>query len=171
MLTASNLQAEEQTTSFGYLTNRITHNDMEPTLAKGEFIASDPRYYENNNIKRGDLIVFESPKKDGRYWVKRVIGLPGEIIETKIGQVLVNGEPLKEVYVLPKNTVGITRSLNKKHEVQPGHYYVLGDNRDNSMDSRLMGPISKGTIVAKVISIYFSPSLPRIGQITEINYH
>lgn len=143
---------------------------MEPTLAKGDRIASDPTYYENKAIERGDIVLFHSPKNDGTLWVKRIIGLPGELVESKKGMVFVNGEILKESYVEEAYTKGISQALNKKHTVSTHHYYVLGDNRDNSMDSRLIGTINKQSIVAKVVSIYLSPNLLRIGELDGVKY-
>lgn len=170
LLICISAHASEQTSAFGYLTNLVSHKDMEPTLEKGDRIASDPNYYTHDKIRRGDIVIFASPKKNGAKWVKRVVGLPGETVEAKKGKILINGKELVEPYVQRKNTVGISSSLKKSHEVPADCYYVLGDNRDISMDSRYFGPIKRESIFAKVVNIYLSPKISRIGRLIEPVY-
>ena len=118
-------------------------------------------------IKRGDVIVFKYPEEPDRDFIKRVIGLPGETIEVREKKVYVNGQPLDEPYahyLLPVSTP------SEYHEVTsfdvrerygpvtvPGeHYFVMGDNRDNSQDSRYWGFLPRGYVKGKALIIYWS---------------
>jgi len=132
-----------------------------------------------SDIHRGDIIVFKFPRNLTMHFVKRVIGLPGDHIRKMDDKVLVNGEPLIEPY---KNmTPNYTREdfppppgavsryqeggiegwfdpFREKNEVvvPPGHYFAMGDNRDNSLDSRYWGFVPKGLIVGKPVVVYWS---------------
>lgn len=129
----------------------ITSGSMEPALAKGDYSLVDHRVALRSSWKRGDIILFEPPKS----WsgtdvalVKRIIALPGEEIVIMNGQVYVNRQPLSETYVterpLPEDTIPLI--------LGPEQYYVVGDNRNNSDDSRDNGPINEANIRGRVLS-------------------
>ena len=100
--------------------------------------------------ERGEVIVFQFPGDPDKDFVKRVVGLPGEEIELLAGTVLVNGEPLDEPYLDRKD-----RSNDGPLELGPGEYYVLGDNRGRSNDSRTWGPVPESNIRGKVWVVYW----------------
>ena len=150
---------------FGYITNRVIAIDMVPTLLVGEFIFSDSSYYNENLIRRGDIVLFSSPKKDGTLWAKRVIGLPGETISVKNGETHINSDILIENYVDSISNNIISKEINESKILKENEYYLMGDNRDNSFDSRFFGAVLRADIMAKVQGIYFSKIITRIGKV------
>ena len=99
-------------------------------------------------LARGDIVMFKYPKDPSKAYIKRVIGLPGEVVEIRTGQVWVDGNILTESYVDSKLNMS-PRSLPAV--VVPAHsYYVLGDNRDNSSDSRSWGFVPEELLMARV---------------------
>lgn len=130
---------------------KIDGQSMEPNLHDGEYVIVDKVSYALGAPQRGDVIVFyrEGDPKD---YIKRVIGLPGEIVEGTNGVVFVNGLPLDEPYVAPENQTFPSRQLGADE------YFVMGDNRGNSQDSRSFGPIHTGNIVGRAWIIYWPPT-------------
>jgi signal peptidase I len=157
--------AKDQTQLFGYYTNRVASSDMVPTLLAGEFIFSDSNYYNENPIVRGDIVLFNSPKKEGVVWVKRVVGLPGETVTVKSGKTYINSKPYVENYVDSDNNKKVSLKMNRSISLTENEYYLMGDNRDNSYDSRFLGPILRSDILAKTRGIYFSKKISRIGKV------
>jgi signal peptidase I len=118
-------------------------------------------------IKRGDVIVFKYPEEPSRDFIKRVIGLPGETLELRDKKVSVNGQPLDEPYVHflePPGTSSEFREVTSTDvrerygpvTVPPNQYFVMGDNRDNSQDSRYWGFLPRDYIKGKAVVIYWS---------------
>jgi signal peptidase I len=116
-----------------------------------------------SHIKRGDVIVFKYPVEPDRDFIKRVIGLPGETLEVKRKVVYINGKALTEPYVhfnLPLSP-GKTETLDVREDygpvtVPPDQYFMMGDNRDNSADSRFWGFLPADYIKGKALMIYWS---------------
>ena len=102
--------------------------------------------------RRGDVIVFKYPLDPGRDFVKRVIGLPGETVEIRRGVVTIDGLPLDEPYLTERDLGTMGPSL-----VPPESYFVIGDNRNGSSDSRHWGPVPLENIVGKVLVRYWPP--------------
>ncbi len=103
--------------------------------------------------RRGEIVVFEYPKDTTRDYIKRVIGLPGETVEIRNGQVLINGVPLFEPYL---NDAARAQTGNMPPvQVPPNAVFVMGDNRGNSSDSRNWGPLPLENIVGKAWIIYW----------------
>ena len=131
----------------------IPSESMVPTLVKDDRVLVNKLSYRLHDVHRGDIVVFERPQEDVatqpeiKDLIKRVVGLPGETVETDPnGRVLINGRVLREPY-LPKGVVtlpGITKQV-----VPAGHYWVMGDNRGNSKDSRVIGTIPEDDIVGR----------------------
>ena len=119
------------------------------------------------DIKRGDVLVFKYPEEPERDFIKRVIGLPGETLEVRDKKVLINGTPLDEPYAHYLTPVA---SASEFHEVTsydvrdrygpvtvpPDHFFMMGDNRDNSQDSRYWGFLPRENIKGKALVIYWS---------------
>lgn len=129
---------------------RIESVSMQPNLYEGEYVIVDKISYTLSTPQRGDIIVFEKTGQPDL--IKRVIGLPGDTVEVRNQQVFVNGVALKEPYIAnpPNYAYGPV-------QVEPGRYFVLGDNRSNSSDSHVWGTIPADTIVGRAWIIYWPP--------------
>lgn len=134
--------------NFVFQITEISGDSMEPTLKSGEITISSPLSYYFNDVQQFDIIVFKAPDRtDGAYYVKRIIGLPGDRVLIDNGEVAVNGTVLNEEYIDGARTEGDIDTL-----VPNGEYFVLGDNRTVSHDSRNpdVGTIPKDAILGKV---------------------
>jgi signal peptidase I len=125
---------------------------MTPTIPIDSQVVVDEGAYTTRAPKRGDIVVFTRPHGEiaapqVKDLIKRIIGLPGETISSPDGRVWIDGKPLSEPW-LPKGTV--TTAI-RVQTLLPNQYFVMGDNRPNSQDSRFFGPISAAVIVGKVI--------------------
>ncbi len=159
---------------------KIPSGGMEPTVQIGDHILADMSAYGLRNPlsgsilsrrrepSRGEIIVFLYPEDRSREFLKRVIALPGETVEVRNRQVLVDGKPLSEPYVRfieedPKDG-GDPRSPRDNwgpQLVPPDHFFVLGDNRDNSKDSRYWGFVPRGDVRGVARVVYYSAMPPR----------
>lgn len=106
--------------------------------------------FEEPNLKRGDVVVFLFPDDPSASYFKRLIGLPGDTVEISEGKVIVNGQELNEPYV--DSRLNQSQRSQEPILVRPNYYYVLGDNRDNSSDSRIWGLVPERYVYAKVVS-------------------
>ena len=125
----------------------IPSESMVPTLEKDDRVLVNKLSYKLHDVHRGDIVVFEAPESESaiKDLVKRVVGLPGDTIEGKGGHIYINGSALEEPY-LPDGTVSKVFGPQK---VPPGYYFMLGDNRQNSNDSTVFGPIPKSDFVGR----------------------
>jgi signal peptidase I len=188
-------------TTFVVQAIRIPSESMETTLMVGDFLLADKIHYSAEGwlgrhflpyreIRRGDIVVFHFPVDPKQYFVKRVVGLPGDHIKLLDKTVLVNGERLREDYarhilhdynpyrdsfpdltflVPPYLTMDVDRQWRKQlfhyldHGevvVPAGNYFVMGDNRDRSLDSRYWGFVPRGNITGRPLVIYLSVNQP-----------
>jgi signal peptidase I len=141
----------------------IPSGSMEPTLQIGDRILVNKLSYHLHGVDRGDIVVFSRPPTENcggpevNDLVKRVIGLPGDVISLLNGSVYVDGKKLDETW-LPASEQGITvagpagnsSNLARPYRVPADNYFVMGDNRTDSCDSRYWGPINRSLIVGKV---------------------
>lgn len=184
---------------------QIPSSSMVPTLEVGDYILVNKFTYgirlpvlrskviNINEPKRGDVMVFFPPHLNKTYYIKRVIGLPGDVVSYRNKRLYVNGDPVafEPLAVIPEGRSRYQKGLaelgDKKHlqqldlmrpardftvTVKPEHYFMMGDNRDNSSDSRVWGQVSERDIVGKAFAIWmhwgplFSlPSFDRVGGI------
>jgi signal peptidase I len=149
--------------AFVVQTFYIPSGSMEPTLAIGDRILVNKLSYDLHGVDRGNIVVFSRPPAENcggpevNDLVKRVIGLPGNVVSVSGGYVYIDGKRLDESW-LPASEQGVTTpgppgtpySLVKPFKVPSGDYFVMGDNRTDSCDSRYWGPIPKSLIVGKV---------------------
>jgi signal peptidase I len=136
----------------------IPSGSMIPTLLVGDYILVNKFIYHFKPVTRGDIVVFRSPEDPDRDYIKRIIGQPGEEVAIKEGVVFVNGKRLKEVYANARSPGGLVgyRGTWGPKVVPPGYYFLLGDNRNNSRDSRVWGFLDGGMIRGRAFLIYFS---------------
>ena len=129
-------------------------HSMKEALARGERIFVNKLiYYGLPDIERGDIIVFWFPDDPSKSYIKRVIGLPGETVQMRAGRIYVNGKELQEPYLDP--TLNVSNDDRPPTYVKPHYYFVMGDNRDNSSDSRLWGLVPEKYIYGKALFRYW----------------
>jgi len=181
--------------AFAYEPMRVPSGSMTPTLLTGDFILVDKHAYGLRNPldngrwvgegqpARGDVVVFRYPRDHTQRYVKRVVGLPGDVIEVAAGELILNGQAVAirvEGMMLDTGSPGpavprrrITESLDGREHpvlrcvtacadgqrgrwvVPDGHYFVMGDNRDNSADSRYWGFVSDEELVGRALVVWF----------------
>jgi signal peptidase I len=129
---------------------RVDGESMEPGLHTDEFVIVDKMSYLFQSPQRGDVIVFHYPVDPSKDFIKRVIGLPGDTIRITGSSVIVDGQTLHEPYIsLPFNFE------NKTLKLGSDQFFVMGDNRDNSLDSRSWGPLGRSYIIGKAVAVYW----------------
>ena len=128
----------------------VKGESMEPNFYNNEYLIIDELSYRFRDPQRGEIVVFRPPVAKDDFYIKRIVGLPGETVEVKDGKVFVsnlefpNGKELEESY-LHEPTTNRAKKIMGEHE-----YFVMGDNRDESLDSRSFGPILRRAIVGRV---------------------
>lgn len=143
---------------------QIPSESMEPTIVPGDRILVNRLAYRYGDVERGDVIVFKSPENPDIDFVKRAIAIGGDTIEVNNHMVIVNGDPLSEDYIGP--WLKPNEPIFTAREVPAGKVFVMGDNRDNSDDSRLWeeGPwLDEDAIIGEAILTYWP--LTRIHRI------
>ena len=130
---------------------RVQGPSMHPNLQSSELVLVSKLSYLRSSPSRGDVVVFRKPGGKREDLVKRVIGLPNEVIEVRAGRVFVNGLELDERTYISR----LGHSVAPPQRIPEGSYFVLGDNRSVSEDSRKFGPVPVGAIVGKVWIIYW----------------
>ena len=156
---------------------RVPSSSMSPTLvcarpAPGCTARFDQRVlvarvvYDFRNPRRGEIAVFHAPPRarqecsEGGIFLKRVIGLPGDVVSERHGYVYVDGKRLKEPYVKSGERDFMTKTWRK---LGPGRYFVMGDNRSDSCDSRTWGPVRRSAFIGPVVATYWPPARWAVG--------
>jgi signal peptidase I len=170
-----------------YLTNAISPTrsfsvpttSMEPTIAAGDYVVVDRNYYRNEALRAGDVIVFHYPPDPRMLNMKRCVALEGQTVEIRDAVVYVDGQRFMSSLVVKRTSTQVQPADLKDPKVvppgagnedqygpvlvPPGHFFALGDYRDNSFDSRFFGFVPKDGIVGKVLYVYWSEDFGRIG--------
>src|SRR5438093_5725561 len=123
---------------------------MSPTLQVGDHIIVTP--YHGGSPQRGDVVVFHSPASAGDLLVKRIVALPGDLVETHGGRLFIAGHTAAEPYVIAPATTGTIAS----QIIPPGCFFVLGDNRANSFDSRQWGVLPRDLVIGRARFVLWS---------------
>jgi signal peptidase I len=131
---------------------KVEGTSMQPQLVDQERIFVNRFIYRFKNIRRGDVVVFWYPKDRSKSFIKRILGLPGDSVEIRAGSVYVNNIKIKEPYLKPE--FRDFRSFQKVI-VPPGEYFVLGDHRNSSNDSRSWGFVAQPLIYGKAVFSYW----------------
>ena len=141
---------------------RVVATSMVPTILDGDHILVDELIYKFSPPCRGDVIVFKYPKNEDQYFIKRVIGLPGETVSLRQKKCYINGNLLQEDYVIHASHHGFDYPELDNFgplKLPSDFFFVMGDNRDWSMDSRSFGPVQQDKIIGKAFMIYWSGSI------------
>ncbi|MFH0873726.1 MAG: signal peptidase I [Candidatus Komeilibacteria bacterium] len=120
---------------------------MEPTFNSNEYLLVDEITFRFQGPKRGEVVVFRYPRDPRQFFIKRVIGLPGETISIQAGKILINGQELDEVYL---DELRVGDSNIEPLVIPADHYFLMGDNRANSLDSRIFGSVEKKFVIGRV---------------------
>ncbi len=187
--------------SFVFEPFRIPSGSMMPTLLQGDFIfvkkysyglrlpVTESRIIETGSPERGDVVVFRLPSDTSINYIKRVVGLPGDVVTYRRHVLTINGEviPLEvHPHATPSDPRFVEQLGDREHEIlildenrasppdafeiPEGHYFMMGDNRDNSTDSRYIGPIPESHLVGEAVRIWMHmdglswPRWERIGD-------
>jgi signal peptidase I len=130
---------------------KVEGSSMEPSVLPNEYVLVDKLSYLIGQPRRGDVVVFNYPLATERDFIKRIMALPGETITLAGGVVSIDGRPLTEPYIAAPPASGGTWKLG------PNQYFVMGDNRNNSSDSRSWGPLDRKYLIGKALLTYWPP--------------
>jgi signal peptidase I len=130
---------------------RVDGFSMRPTLENGEYVLVYKLAYQFSDPQRGDIVVFRFPLDPSQDLIKRVIGLPGDVVQVGKGVVAVNDREIAEPYI------AATPDYEGTWIVPPGQLFVLGDNRNDSSDSHAWGMLPMNNVIGKAILIYWPP--------------
>ncbi|MCX6778934.1 MAG: signal peptidase I [Candidatus Magasanikbacteria bacterium] len=126
---------------------------MEPNFFDKEYLIIDELSFRVREPQRGEIVVFHYPGNRSEYFLKRIIGLPGERIKIKDGEIIIYNDQNPEGFVLKEDylPLGLTNKPDVNYNLDSSHYFVMGDNRNSSFDSRYFGPVDKKEMVGRVI--------------------
>lgn len=139
--------------NYAFAQTEVRSISMQSTLYEGQRLIEDKLSYRFHGPEHGDIVVIDGPEYKDRL-VKRLIGLPGDVVDMKDGRVYVNGSLLEEPYV--KGTT-YPAGLAVPYTVPEDHVFVMGDNRERSTDSRQLGPIALTSIEGKAVLRVWPP--------------
>ena len=150
--------------------HEVKGSSMEPTFQNNEYIITDKISYRFGKPNRGDVVIFKAPVNPDVDYIKRIIGLPGETVMVQSGRIYIDGKMLNEPYledltpIFPGGFIkeGVVVSIPENH------YFVMGDNRPHSSDSREFGPIEKKLIIGRAVFRYWP--INNLGLIPGANY-
>jgi len=149
---------------------RIPSGAMSPAIEIGDHIVVNKKAFEKHSPKRGDIVVFQYPVDPSQDFIERVVGLPGEILEMRNKKVFVNNRLLEEPYVRHTDPHIIPAQVGPRDNFGPitvpdNSLFVMGDNRDESFDSRFWGFVDASALKGRALYIYWSKSKSRIGMV------
>ncbi|HEB70021.1 MAG TPA: signal peptidase I [Desulfobulbus sp.] len=140
---------------------KIPSGAMLETLLSGDHIIANKFIYKISEPKKGDIVIFPFPKEPTKDYIKRIVATAGETIELRDKELIINGIPLQESYAYHFDPRIIPRDMGPRDNFGPviipeGKVFVMGDNRDNSYDSRFWGFLEESSIRGKAVNIYWS---------------
>lgn len=150
--------------------HEVKGSSMEPNFHNNDYILTDKISLRLREPQRGDVVIFKAPRNTEVDYIKRVIGLPGDKIKISKGYVYLNGVKLNEYYLADTTNLFPGSYIQDGIEiiVPEGEFFVMGDNRPHSSDSREFGPIPANLIIGKAILRYWPPT--KAGLVLKINY-
>ena len=132
---------------------------MYPTFGNGNYLIIDEVSYRFKAPERGEVVVFEAPPNPDKYYIKRIIGLPGETVAINRGQVTIINKENPEGFKLEEPYVKFPKDENLRKTLGDKEYFVMGDNRAASSDSRIWGALPEENIVGRPVVRFLSPAL------------
>ena len=132
---------------------------MDPTFEDGQYLIVDELSYHFREPVRGEVLIFKYPKDPSKYFIKRIIGLPNETVSIKEGVVSVTSTGNPDGLTLDEPYVQLTKSDTLNYTLGESEYFVMGDNRLQSADSRLWGPVPENNIIGRPFLRFIPPSL------------
>lgn len=129
----------------------VDGSSMDPTFATGQYLIVDELTYHFNTPERGSVIIFKYPKDTSKFFIKRVIGLPGETVVLKSGVVTIINSAHPSGFTLNEPYIKFTKNDNATYTLGADEYFVMGDNRFGSADSRYWGPMPTKDIIGRPI--------------------
>lgn len=155
---------------FLFQPHQVRGNSMYPNFHDGEYLLTDKISYRLGSPKKGEVIIFRAPRNEEYDYIKRIIGLPGDVISVKNGKVYINNSLLVESY-LPEDYQTFGGNFAGENQVviiPENQYFAMGDNRSHSSDSRDWGPVPKENIIGKAWLRYWPVN--RLGLIPRPEY-
>jgi signal peptidase I len=139
----------------------IPAGSMKPTMLIGDHILASKYIYFFSEPKRGDIVIFPFPEEPSKNFIKRIVGIGGDIIEIRNKQVFINNELHREIYTINQDSRILPKNVQPRDNFGPtkipeDSLFVMGDNRDHSYDSRFWGFVKKSSVKGKAVSIYWS---------------
>lgn len=143
----------------------ISGDSMSPTVKNSEWVLAEkisPKFIDSSatspykGFRRGEIVVYRSPEKEVRLLIKRIVGLPNETIKIRYGLIYIDGKLLNEKYI-PEDIVtseGAVIKENEEYKIGEDEYVMLGDNRENSIDSREYGAVKKQSVLGRALFVY-----------------
>ncbi|MFN3188471.1 MAG: signal peptidase I [Candidatus Paceibacteria bacterium] len=136
----------------------VSGASMEETFHSGEYLIVDQASYYFQSPKRGDVVIFRYPRDPSKFFIKRVIGIPGDTVTITDNTVHISNEEFPEGYVLEESYItSMHQRTTITEELGAGEYFVMGDNRDQSSDSRAWGVLEEDKIVGRALLRLFPP--------------
>jgi signal peptidase I len=135
----------------------VEGQSMEPNFHNNEYLIIDKLSYKFHEPNRGDIIIFQAPNAPQYDYIKRVIGRPGETIKIANNKIYINNQPIDETYLQPNERTLINQDpkMTMERTLGPNEFFVLGDNRQHSSDSREFGILDKSKILGRVwVTVY-----------------
>lgn len=129
----------------------VSGASMSPTFETGQYLIVDELTYRLGEPKRGDVVILKKPREEAEFLIKRIVGLPGETVEINGGVITIKNKENENGFVVPEPYVKNTRVENFKVIIDRNEYFVMGDNRPVSLDSRFIGTIPRDHIVGRAI--------------------
>lgn len=129
----------------------VSGASMDPTFHDGEYLIVDELSYHLDDPKRGDVVIFRYPKDESKYFIKRVIGLPGETVHIQESRVDVIGTDGKNIVLSEPYLVNSGNGTEEEVSLPAGQYFVMGDNRPQSSDSRYWGTVPRENFIGRAI--------------------
>jgi signal peptidase I len=145
----------------------VSGESMDPTFHTGEYLIVDQLTYNFNNPQRGDVIVFRYPVMPSKFFIKRIIGLPGETIKIQGEKVFIKESDTLDFIEIKEDYIEFEKDTFMETKLEDDQYFVMGDNRLASLDSRIWGPLDEDFIVGRALVRLFP--IDKLGILPGVN--